>query len=342
MKTAGSHIFISLAIAFAAALILTGGLWCAGAQAFAESPAAADATTPAAADADLPAGAAPATVPAPADSAPTTDPVPAKVTPKLTYTMPKNLHLLSGTFNLNAKTTNCDAELSYIVSEAMAEFIEIDQNGNLTILKQQPPYHAFYGSFTIYAAGTETSYDKMFTVPINVDWAPQKLTCPGSLKTTMGKSVTIKASAKGKLSYKSGNKTIATVSSTGKVKFLHPGKVTIQVKAANVGIYWSAEKNVTVTCKMTAPALKVTRPKKRCAKLTWSKVGGAQQYMVYVKYPGKSKYKPVLSRSAKVKSVTHKNLKKGRKYSYKVRAYLISGGDIYYGPFSKAATVKIK
>lgn len=261
-----------------------------------------------------------------------------KAEPEITYDVPADLDLTWESFNLNVQLLNCEgAEVSYYIPSS--GYAEVDQDGNVTILRHDI---SFGVDLTISVGETETTKAKDFVIPVYVNWVPQEITCKSSLSTTMGKPVTIKASALGDLSYKSGNTSTATVSSAGKVTFKHPGKVTITVTADATGIYWSATKKVTVSCKMTAPRLTVTRPASRCAKLTWTKVGGAQQYMVYVKYPGKSKYKPVLSRPAKVKSVTHKNLKKGKYYSYKVRAYLISGGTVYYGPFSKVKTVKIR
>lgn len=260
-----------------------------------------------------------------------------KADPVITYTIPKDLDLSYDSFNLNARTTNCSAELTY--SSSRSDYLQVDQNGLVTL-----PYHetAFGAVIIISVPETETTRAKDFRIPVDVNWIPQKITCKSTLSTTLGKPVAIQANALGKLSYTSSKPSTAKVSSTGKVTFLHPGTVTIHVYAENIGPYWCGEKDVRVSCRMTAPKLKVTRPKRGCAKLTWSKVGGAHQYMIYVKYPGKKKYKAVLSKSAKVKSITHKGLKKGKKYSYKVRAYVICDDGIFYGPFSKAKTVKIQ
>ena len=260
-----------------------------------------------------------------------------KEDPIITYDVPKDLNLLDESFCLNAKTVNCDAELSYRAT--YPDYLQVDQDGNGTILNHE---NAFSTQIIIFVPETEITNAKEFVIQIDVDWVPQTITCKSKLSTTLGKSVTIKATALGALSYQSSNTSTAKVTSSGKVTFLHPGIATITVTAASTGVYWIAKKKVSVSCKMTAPKLTVTRPHKKCAKLTWTKVGGAKHYMIYVKYPGKKKYKPVLSKSYKVKSVTHKGLKSGKKYSYKVRGYLISGGDVYYGPYSKAVTVKIK
>ena len=333
--TAKPHILISIA---AAVLLLATGLWCSAAQTFADEETA----QPESVQQEVTQQEEAVQEEAVQEKAvrlnglvqPAANQV--KEEPIITYQIPKNLNLHSDNFNLNARTENCDAPLSY---SSATEHLTVDEYGNVTIVDR---LHSGVYRIDIHAAPTPTTTEKTVNVWVFLDWVPQKLTCPSTMKTTMGKSVTIKASALGELRYTSCDKTTATVSSTGKVRFLHPGKVKIRVQAMDTGVYWTAIKYVTVTCRMTAPSLKVTRPKKRCAKLTWSKVGGAQQYMIYVKYPGKSKYTPVISKSSKVKSVTHKGLKKGKKYSYKVRACFNSRGDIYYGPFSKAKTVRIK
>lgn len=267
-----------------------------------------------------------------------------KADPEITYSIPKGLNLTYDHFYLNARTTNCDAVLSYSVAdppcpEHDSPCCRIDQDGKFTILHHD---HEFGTTVRISVPETETTKAKWFDVWVDVHYAPQTIHCKDTYKTTLGKPVTIDAQAIGKLTFKSGDSSIAKVSSTGKVTFIHPGTVTIRVKADYTGPYWVARKNVKVTCRMTAPKLKVTSPRSRCAKLTWSKVGGAQKYIIYVKYPGKKKYKPVTIRSNKVKSVTHKRLKKGKKFSYKVRACLVCEDGVFYGPYSKARTVRVK
>lgn len=143
------------------------------------------------------------------------------------------------------------------------------------------------------------------------------------------------------LTYKSSNTKIAKVSSTGKVTIVAPGTVKITVTAAETDTYLKATKSVTVTSSVAKPTLKC-KAGKRKVKVSWSKVAKAKGYQIYVKYPGKKKYKKVLTTSSKVKAVKHKKLRKGKKYSYKVRAYVKVGGKTYYSKFSKAKTVKVK
>jgi hypothetical protein len=90
------------------------------------------------------------------------------------------------------------------------------------------------------------------------------------------------------------------------------------------------------------PTLTVKALKGRKIKLTWSKVANADGYIVYIKYPGKSKYVKAVTKNATVKSVTHKGLSRNRVYYYKVRTYKKVNGKCYYGPFSKAKRAKAR
>jgi len=88
--------------------------------------------------------------------------------------------------------------------------------------------------------------------------------------------------------------------------------------------------------------LKKVKPGRRKATVTWKKVSGAKGYEVWMRQ-GKGKYKKVKTLSAKKLTVTVKKLKKGKKYTFRVRAYSkkSSGGKLY-GAYSGTKTVKVK
>ncbi|MBQ9060590.1 MAG: fibronectin type III domain-containing protein [Firmicutes bacterium] len=71
-------------------------------------------------------------------------------------------------------------------------------------------------------------------------------------------------------------------------------------------------------------------------------MAGTKGYLLYVKIPGDKKYRLAVSKSAKVKSVTHRGLVKGKKYSYKLRSYVKVGKKVVYSKYSKPVTVKVK
>ena len=96
------------------------------------------------------------------------------------------------------------------------------------------------------------------------------------------------------------------------------------------------------TSELKRPKFKAKSKKGKKVKLSWSKVSNADGYLIYVKGPKDKKFKCRVTKSARVKSITHKGLKKGKKYKYKIAAYKVVNGVMQRGPFSKTITVKIK
>ena len=93
---------------------------------------------------------------------------------------------------------------------------------------------------------------------------------------------------------------------------------------------------------LKAPKLKCKKRMKRANKLQWTKVTNAGGYELFIKYPGSKKYVKALRKNKTVKSVTHRGLRRKKKYYYKIRAFAVVDGKTYYGPFSKAIKVKVK
>ena len=179
-----------------------------------------------------------------------------------------------------------------------------------------------------------------FVCSITIERIDQKLSVSYPEKGTVGKTIQLKASAKTNITYESLKPSIASVSSNGKVTLKHPGIAVFRVKAAQTDKYFGVSEKIHFKSVLGKPKVKVKNAGEHSAKITWSKVAGAQKYLVYVKYPGQKKYKLAVKKSAKVKGIRHRNLKKGKKYSYKVRAYVKYNGKKYYSPYSKAVTIK--
>lgn len=85
---------------------------------------------------------------------------------------------------------------------------------------------------------------------------------------------------------------------------------------------------------------KVTKAKKK-ATLSWKKVSSATGYQVQYKVKG-GKYKTITITSKNTTKTTVKKLKKGKKYSFKVRTYTKIEGKKYYGKWSSAKAFKVK
>ncbi len=76
--------------------------------------------------------------------------------------------------------------------------------------------------------------------------------------------------------------------------------------------------------------------------LTWKKMPGVDGYEVYMQTGENGKYKKVKTVKATVTKYTKSKLVKGKKYSFKVRAYKVMGGKKVYSDWSSVKSVKMK
>ncbi len=179
------------------------------------------------------------------------------------------------------------------------------------------------------------------TKPVKILKA-QSISCTARFTKPIGKSFYLKAKAKTALKYKSSNRKVATVNTKGLVKITGYGTCKITITASKSGTYKAAKKTITIKGRLAKPVLKGVNVKTKKVKLTWSKVGGATGYKLYIKYPGAKKYALVLTKSARVKGVTHRRLSKKKTYCYKVRAYKKVGEKTVYSRYSNVIKVKIR
>ena len=107
--------------------------------------------------------------------------------------------------------------------------------------------------------------------------------------------------------------------------------------ADSVGSTYTAANRQSIKIVIAKAALKLTSPKKRTVKLTWSKVPMAAYYKVY-RYQG-GKYKAVVT--TKALSYTAKGLASGKKASFLVRAYTTSGKAASFST-KDVKTLKVK
>ena len=94
--------------------------------------------------------------------------------------------------------------------------------------------------------------------------------------------------------------------------------------------------------KLAAPKLSVSAGKKR-AVLKWNKIAGASGYQIYRADKAKGSFKRIstVKKGATTKYINAK-LKKGKKYTFRIRAYRSQNGKKLYGGYSSRITVKIK
>ena len=157
-------------------------------------------------------------------------------------------------------------------------------------------------------------------------------------------SLGAKATSGGKLSYKSSNTKVATVSNTGRVTLKGPGKATITITAAATANYNGATKCVTITVKPKKTAgLKVKKGKKRMT-VSWKRDTKATGYQItYAQNKNfkKGRKNITISKNKTVKK-TIKKLKARKTYYVKVRAYKKVGKTKIYGAYSKVTKIKVR
>lgn len=135
-----------------------------------------------------------------------------------------------------------------------------------------------------------------------LDAANYAVTYPNAVK-----SGTYKATVRGAAQYYIGTVTVSfsILPAKAKLKFVKPGKKKITVRPVN------------------------------------QKASGITGYQIFYKKSGTKKWKKTTLAAGKT-SKTIKKLKKGKKYSVRIRGYKKTGGGTLYGAYSPVKTVKVK
>lgn len=194
-------------------------------------------------------------------------------------------------------------------------------------------------SYLTKTAYTATAGEKI-TVEVSVfNSVSRRIIKPAAARLNIVDKRTRKLTAV-KTSYKKGAATF-TLTKPGTYTIAPTGTVNIKgwTGADITGKIFGEASTVTVKAPKIATA-KITGLKAGTKKATVSvkKIKGAK-YQIKYKKKGASKWSEV---NTKLTKKTIKNLKKGKKYSVKVRAYKTVGGKNYFGKFSATKTVKVK
>ncbi len=140
----------------------------------------------------------------------------------------------------------------------------------------------------------------------------------------------------------SANESIATVDQSGNVTADVAGTTYISAVSADGKVVATCTVNVSKPV-VTKPAkVKIKSAKKKGKKVTlkWKKISDAAGYVVYMKTnSGKFKAVKTVKKAKTVKAVI--SLKKGNKYSFKIRAYKLNEETNVYGAYSKIKKVKM-
>ena len=172
----------------------------------------------------------------------------------------------------------------------------------------------------------------------------QKITKVSSTyKKSVGQSFTLKPKAKGKITYKTGNKKVATVNSKGKVTVKGTGKATITVTAKATSTYSKCVKKITIYGVPKKPEMKKLTAGKKKFTVQWKKDKKADGYQI--QYSTDKKFKKNVKSvnvSKKSTKATVKKLKKRKTYRVRVRSYKKINGKKYYSGWGKVKSVKVK
>ena len=140
----------------------------------------------------------------------------------------------------------------------------------------------------------------------------------------------------------SANESIATVDQSGNVTADVAGTTYISAVSADGKVVATCTVNVSKPV-VTKPAkVKIKSAKKKGKKVTlkWKKISDAAGYVVYMKTnSGKFKAVKTVKKAKTVKAVI--SLKKGNKYSFKIRDYKLDEETNVYGTYSKIKKVKM-
>jgi hypothetical protein len=146
-----------------------------------------------------------------------------------------------------------------------------------------------------------------------------------------------------KLTYKTSDKKVATVSSKGKVMLKGPGRVTITVTAAATEHYAKTTKKITLTVAPKKAALSSAKNTQAgTVTVTWKKDNTVSGYQIQIA-ENKAFTKNVKSYLAKKSktSQTIANLKKGKTYYVRIRSYKTVNKKTLPGSYSTPKKVRV-
>lgn len=121
-------------------------------------------------------------------------------------------------------------------------------------------------------------------------------------------------------------------------------KVRAYKKLSNNTVYGSFCGSKTVRMGIAKPSkITLKQVSKTKVKITFPKVAGVSGYEVSMKYSSGNKYKKVATLTKSSKNVyTKTGLKKGRTYTFKVRAYKVVNGKKYYSSYTNLKKITLK
>lgn len=157
-----------------------------------------------------------------------------------------------------------------------------------------------------------------------------------------GRTVALRASAAGKLSYSSANAKVAAVKN-GKIYMKGAGITTITVKAAATANYKAATATVTLTVRPGATNFTKISQKNNTLRLSWKTYQRVTGYEIqYAKGSTLKNPKTVTVSDKATASWVLKNLTKGKTYCLRIRCYKMEGSKKLNGAWSSIRKVVLE
>lgn len=169
--------------------------------------------------------------------------------------------------------------------------------------------------------------------------ASHKVTTLGNGSFSIGAKRT---AGNGALTYSSSNKSVATISSTGKVTIKGVGRTTITIKAAETASYWSCTKQVIVQVNPKGTSIsRLDNPSSGKMRITLNQNSAVSGYQLQIlPKGGKSVY--IVMGGYKNLTKVFSSLPKNQTYYVRVRTYKTVSGTHYLSAWSSVKSVTIK
>lgn len=252
-----------------------------------------------------------------------------------------------------SKTTISGIKTKTYTGKAITQAVTVKDGSK--VLKAGTDYTVSYkgnknaGKASVIITG-KNGYTGSVTKYFTIKKADQKIKVTSNYKKPYGsKAFTVSAkrtAGNGKLTYKSSDKKVAAVDSKGKVAIKGTGIAVITVTAEGNTNYNKKAAKITITSAPKQEKLATVRSKsKKKLEVKWSKdtraTGYEVQYSTSSKFTSKTTKTAQISKN-KTTGQTIKNLKSGKKYYVRVRAYKKCGKKKLCGQWSKVKNVKIR
>ena len=261
----------------------------------------------------------------------------------------------------NSYAENFAKEYSFVHTESV--YCHFDSNGGKAEYNKQPVIpsdiywnlpkatknnYYFAGWYTSKIGGNKITENDIVTKDksymLYAHWS-NKSDTPKKSQTISAKSFTkyygdksfsLGAKAKTKLTYKSSNNSVATVSSNGKVTIRGIGKVTITITAVGNSSYNSATKKITINVilrPVNKNTIKIKKINKTSLNVSWSKVANINGYNIKVSITIKGKNFNTERKQTK-NYVKMNNAKEGQKVNFLIRTYKKIGKRAFYSDWT--------